>query len=763
MDDYSLFRKKIQHRWEILEEAIRELEKADVAEARTVQCWRNYLTDIGPSLEDPFLRIAVAGSVKSGKSTLINAMLGEDLLKRGAGIITAFLTRIVSADNPGGWVELKSWGQINDEVNASLHMLPVFDDRESAGLLDIRDSEDRGRIGFWLEKMRSEWLRSRGGIDPHFLFLERCLQGFDPVREEIGDEPRRTVFDRASVLRHQLYVGEEARSVWVRDIEIYHPVPWLGERIELADCQGSDSPNPTHYELLQRYLLQAHFIIYVISSRTGLREADFKLLNLVKALRMFPQTLFVLNLDLDAHADRDEIDRCVERARSELAWMVPEPRLFAFSGLFHLLRQIGEKAPKSDRRRMKLWKESKALTKAAEGGFSAFKKELDHRIHARKSELLLGFGFSRLEMVAANMLDSVCLKHSVLERNSDDVRRTADQLQSRHSALQSTLESLADAISGLNQSLKAELGAKIDNFFDPAAGPIAREAFDIVERSASTRVYDYEGADYARLIRAYYSFYLDFRRELIDRLTDSVNLGMLELVKDEEALLRQRIRESSQTMWGFFDAALADYRRDILGPGAPESLAWTRSTGGEPDFSSIALPPPFSSFLDRGGIVRGILFIKFGITSLSGILHGIRSKMRKGLLHGSDNGSMEDLFEHARQKARGEAKSELRRAIGEFREDLKATCLFRMIDEGCIFLLREFKARAEMVQVDFANLLRQSQLRGEERLAALEVLARSRRIASAMIDDLAELRRGVREGLPAPAGEESPREPELPG
>ncbi|MEN6441678.1 MAG: dynamin family protein [Syntrophobacter sp.] len=762
MDDYSLFKKKIQHRWEILEEAIQELEKAGAAETRTVQCWRNHLSDIGQSMEDPFLRIAVAGSVKSGKSTLINAMLGEDLLKRGAGIITAFLTRIISADDPGGWVELKSWQQINDEVNASLHMLPLFDDRESARPLDIRDPEDRTRLGFWLDRMRSEWLQSRGGIDPHFLFLERCLQGFDLIREEIGDEIRRTAFDKVNLSRHQLYVGEESRSVWVRDIELYHPVSWLGERIELADCQGSDSPNPTHYELLQKYLLQAHFIIYVISSRTGLREADFKLLNLIKALRMFPQTLFVLNLDLDAHADRDELDKCIERVRSELSWMVPDPRLFAFSGLFHLLRQLGEKSPKPDRRRMKLWKESKALTKAAEGGFSAFKKELDLRINARKSQVLLGFGFSRLEMVAANMLDSVCLRHSVLEQNAGAVRQTAEQLQSRHSALQSTLESLADAVSGLNQNLKGELGAKIDSFFDPAAGPVVREAIDIVERSAYTRLREYEDADYARLIREYYSFYLDFRRELIGRLTDRVNLGIMELVKDEEALLRQRIKESSRTMWGFFDAALADYRRDILGPEIQASGTWTASAGVEPDFSGIALPPPFSAFLDRGGIVRGILFIKFGITSLSGVLHGIRAKMRKSLLRGSDNGSMEELFEHARQKARSEAKSELLRAIGDFRENLKGTYLYRIIDEGCIFLLREFKARAEMVQADFVNLLRQSQLRGEERLAALEVLASSRQIASAMIDDLAELRREVLEGLPTRTEQESPRERELP-
>ena len=160
-------------------------------------------------------------------------------------------------------------------------MLPVFSEQEGRQKeYDLRISEDRARIAFWLDKMKSEWLQSRGNIDPHFLFLERCLEGFDAVEPRIGDQVNRTGFSGDLISGHQIYAGEERRSVYVRDIELHRPVSWLGERIELADCQGSDSPNPSHFELLQQYLLSCHFIIYVIGSRTGLREADFKLLDL---------------------------------------------------------------------------------------------------------------------------------------------------------------------------------------------------------------------------------------------------------------------------------------------------------------------------------------------------------------------------------------------------------------------------------------------------------------------------------------------------
>jgi len=47
--------------------------------------------------------------------------------------------------------ELKSWRQINPEINAGLRMLPVFaEDEDAREDLDIRRPEDRERIGFWL-------------------------------------------------------------------------------------------------------------------------------------------------------------------------------------------------------------------------------------------------------------------------------------------------------------------------------------------------------------------------------------------------------------------------------------------------------------------------------------------------------------------------------------------------------------------------------------------------------------------------------------
>ncbi len=762
MDNHTEFKKKILNRAEILEKTILELERAGMADASTAERWRSHLAGIGESLQDPLLKIAVVGSVKSGKSTLINAILGQDLLKRGAGIITAFITRVATSGTPGGWVELKPWSQINQEINASLRMLPVFA-HEGGEMedLDIRKPEDRERIASWLDKMKFEWLQSRGNVDPHFMFLDCCLRGFPLIEGEIGEETGRREFEAADLQRHQLYVGDERRAAWVRDIEINCPVSWLGERIELADCQGSDSPNPSHFELLQKYLLQSHSIIYVIGSRTGLREADFKLFDLLKALKVFPQTLFVLNSDLDLHGDLDDLEKIQERVRSELSWVTPDPNLFTFSALCQLLKQLEDGPSKFESRHLKLWKESKAVAKSTESGFAAFKKELEEQIRSKRSQVLLGFGMSRLDMVASNVLDLVQINRSALDKSAEAIQGTAEQIRTRRMALHAALESLAETVSGLNQSLKREMDGRIESCFHPAKGRVVREAVDMVERHPVELGCRCETADYTGLIREYYAFYLEFRRDITRRLTESVNLRIMEFAKNEELFIRDRIRESSQALWSFFDAALADYRRGVLGMDEAPKHA-DSYLAGELDFSNVPPPSPFSSFLERDSIARGILFLKFGLNSFAALISGIKSKMRKSILPGVEDKSAAKLFEKGMRNAKAEAKAELLRAFAHFTQDLKSDYLFRLVDEGSVFLLREFRARAEVVHVDFADLLRRSNLRGEQRIAAAEALAGAHCVTSEMIKGLEELRREVRAGLTAPPQKATRRKASLP-
>ena len=58
------------------------------------QHWQKVLSQVQAHVAEDTCRLAVVGAVKSGKSTMINALVGQDLLRRGAGILTAMVTRV---------------------------------------------------------------------------------------------------------------------------------------------------------------------------------------------------------------------------------------------------------------------------------------------------------------------------------------------------------------------------------------------------------------------------------------------------------------------------------------------------------------------------------------------------------------------------------------------------------------------------------------------------------------------------------------------
>ena len=67
------------------------------------------------------------------------------------------------------------------------------------------------------------------------------------------------------------------------------------------------------------YLLKSDLALYVISSRVGLRQADFQFFRELKRMGLAPHILSLLNLDLGEHTSFEELDRIRERVRRNSA------------------------------------------------------------------------------------------------------------------------------------------------------------------------------------------------------------------------------------------------------------------------------------------------------------------------------------------------------------------------------------------------------------------------------------------------------------
>ena len=104
--------------------------------------------------------------------------------------------------------------------------------------------------------------------------------------------------------RHRDLVTREATAVYLKDVLLTIPFPWPARGVELGDCQGSDSPFPQHLAQVLAYLIKSDLALYVVSSRVGLRQADFQFLAELKRMGLMPHILVLLNLDLGEHLRR---------------------------------------------------------------------------------------------------------------------------------------------------------------------------------------------------------------------------------------------------------------------------------------------------------------------------------------------------------------------------------------------------------------------------------------------------------------------------
>ena len=117
----------------------------DIADSRFDE-WINACGDIKRQIVEEVVRVAVIGSVKSGKSTLVNSIFKNDYLKRGAGVITSIVTRIRSGNKLKAVLYFKSWEEINSEIEQALVMFPAWEKQYEGKRFDIRQISDRSAL-----------------------------------------------------------------------------------------------------------------------------------------------------------------------------------------------------------------------------------------------------------------------------------------------------------------------------------------------------------------------------------------------------------------------------------------------------------------------------------------------------------------------------------------------------------------------------------------------------------------------------------------
>lgn len=535
--------------------------------------WEQTCDRIARHVSDHIVRIAVVGAIKSGKSTLVNALLKADYLKRGAGVVTSIVTRVRPGRSLSARLFLKTWNEINAEIEQALVLFPSDEWRSETHGFDIRRDRDRQELARALDSLDADRRVVQDSLNANSVLLSSYLNGYDQIQDFISADSAVLEFDALNFGEHRAFAGNDALAVFLKDIQLDIIGDVLTGDIEIADCQGSDSPNPLHLAMIQDYLLKAHLIVYVISSRTGVRQADIRFLSMIKRMGIADAMLFVCNCDFSEHDSKSDLEALIERVRTELALIMPKPQLFTLSALFNLFTLHPETLPARDAERLALWNKAEELVALSNMQTERLQNVLIDKLTRERSALLLQNQLERIAITAAALHQWARFNRELLRRDAGEVESIARQLQFHQNHILQVQSMIRSTLDGAVQKTKKELRSQIERFFDRRNGTVVPRVLQFVsDHQVDLTAYPSQ-LDVSGFTHCLYGVFQDFKQALDGFMAERINPDIIAFSQQQEKQLADELLAIAHPFEAMARNALSRYDDELMKFGLPHRSA----------------------------------------------------------------------------------------------------------------------------------------------------------------------------------------------
>ena len=740
----KIYQEKKQKLLQISEDLSGLLEEASslfASENPVFSKWRNTCSRLGDEIHGETIRIAVVGAVKSGKSTFINSMLNGDYLKRGAGIVTAVVTRIRRGDRLSAKLYFKAWDQINADIQKAMALLPS--DKEAADF-DIRRSADRAKLSEILSGLDTEMLVADGLRHPASALPIHYLKGYDRVCFLVGPDRQVHEYDADGFVEHQKFSGDDDLAVYLEDMLLEIDNDWdFG--IEIADCQGSDSPNPLHLARVQDYLLRAHFLVYVISSRTGLRQADFKLLSMIREMGILENIVFVINCDLSEHESLEDLTALIVRIKESLCLICDQPQVFTLSALYNLFRLSQASLSKKDRARLVQWEGERDLAEFSNRQTGLFAEAFDRKISEERYSLLLKNHLERLRVIAAGFHHQVGLHRDVIGRDTKSALELVDKIRIHQKWMQQIRSMLKSTLEGAVQQIRQEQKKALDRFFDFRSGAAAKDIVEFV-RGFSIPEKNYEkDLKAAGFSGAMCLAFHEFRQSLDAFMIENFNPRIAGHVRVLEKEIVQAVEAIAGPYENMINDALDEYNRTLESfsiPGiAAVSGSGLRSIEMIKELSGLQLPTA-AAVLRYSAKIRSEAFLRLGFYAL---FTTFKRLLRKTAFTRQQREVM--ALKDGMIRLKRDTERSVEASLIDYRENLKFQYVFKLIDAVSENLYETLFERFQAIDKDLAEMVDQIGQKGDDKRKTITALCNLEQKSAQTLESIERLRDGISELL----------------
>ena len=535
---------------------IQMMEDVPLMSGSALENYKKNCRRIPEQVRSNLIKIAVVGVVKSGKSTLINAMVGKELVKRGAGVVTAITTRIRKGGKNRARVFLKSWDDINQTLRSSLEMFPKEENdsrKIDISQFDLRRQKDRAFLRRVYENLVQDFPVTDQGIRPETLVIRNALEGYETCGSIVGPDRGCLVFEAKQFENHKTFTGDPANAFYVRDVclELYGKI--LEPHIEIADCQGADSTDPGQLTQILNYVQESGLILYCISSRTGLRQADMQFLELIRKLGLADSIIFINNCDLSEHETLEDLLAIEDQTRQDLGLLVQKPELYSFSALLDLFCTMEKRLSRRNKKRLDLWQEDTAMAAYCKNNAKKFFQRFSAICLHQHRNLLVAGHLERLFSMVVSMENKVQLFTRVLASDRDgpeNANARLEQVRNNVARLRSIVEhSIPGAVSGLTREIEADL----EKSFAQDAVHIRKKIQEFIRHTPLDAEPYKDRIKTLGIKKILYLIFQDFKREL--------DLFVIEQVLPD---IKALVAQNEDRVETYFQSLLDAYQVDFL-------------------------------------------------------------------------------------------------------------------------------------------------------------------------------------------------------
>ena len=531
--------------------------------------WVKACTAIQHQLPEEILRLAVVGAIKSGKSTFVNSLFEGDYLKRGAGVVTSIVTKIRTGEQLRAKLFFKFWEDINREIQQALALFPALEWEDENQRFEIRRAKERQTLQSALDKLSTDLLFNEGTRNVNSVLLGSYLKGFDRVKDIIASDHLTQEYTAGNFSEHTAFVGDDSLSVYLKDIQLEVDFDGIDRDIEIADCQGSDSPNPLHLAMIQDYLLLTHLIVYVISSRTGVRQADIRFLSLIKKMGIMDNILFVVNCDFSEHGSLQDLQRLTTKVREELALLKPDPQIYTLSALYNLFRAPRLELAERDRLRLAQWRQDETLAEYSDAETRRFKEALERKLGRERYALLLANHLERLGVIATGLRYWIQINREVLSRDTEGALRIVEKIGQHQERVDQIKTMVRSTLEGAIVKIKQTAKTAVDRLFDERHGTVIPRIVSFMrEFPVPYEEYD-DQLEKAGFAATMFVVFQDFKQALDIYLTETVNPEVVKYVREQEKQIKASLESVIQPYNAMVREALEEYNQAVGDFGIP--------------------------------------------------------------------------------------------------------------------------------------------------------------------------------------------------